>query len=85
MIGRNDIKHRTRYKLKRLQMKARVRIRNLIDDCHRKAIQWLCSNYLVILLPSMKHRTREKRGRGGLGRRQQDPYILGATTDSNKD
>jgi putative transposase len=33
-------------------MTARKRIRCLIDDCHRKAAKWLCSNYRVILLPS---------------------------------
>jgi len=51
-MAQKEIRHKTRYKLKKLERKARERIKNLVDDCHRKAIQWLCSNYHLILLPS---------------------------------
>jgi len=50
-------------------MKARMRIRNLIDDSHRKAIQWLCSNYHVILLPKYETQNKTKKGKRGIGKK----------------
>jgi putative transposase len=50
LIDSKKIKHRKRYKLKKVAMRKRKKIRNFVDDCHRKAIKWLCSNYNVILL-----------------------------------
>jgi len=52
LIDSKNIKHKKRYKLRKLAMKKRKKIRNLVDDCHRKAISWLCSNYHLILLPT---------------------------------
>lgn len=51
-MAQKEIRYKTRYKPKKLERKVRERIKNLVDDCHRKAIQWLCSNYHLILLPS---------------------------------
>ncbi len=50
-------------------MKARMRIRNLIDNCHRKAIQWLSSNYQVILLPKYETQNKTKKGKRRIGKK----------------
>jgi putative transposase len=31
-----------------------ARVRNLIDECHKKMVHFLCMNYSVVLLPSFK-------------------------------
>jgi putative transposase len=50
--GNADLRHRARYHMRRAWRKMHWRIRNLVDDCHKKIVKFLCSNYSVILLPS---------------------------------
>ena len=45
------VNHRTRKGLKRVQMRIRKRIRNLVDEFHKKAAKFLCDNFKVIFLP----------------------------------
>jgi len=42
---------RRRCRMRRAGARIRTKIRNLIDDIHRKMIKWLCQHYEVILLP----------------------------------
>ena len=48
------ILHRKRYRLKRAGMQIHRKIRNLVDDLHKKLVRWLCENHTVILLPSFE-------------------------------
>ena len=64
----NNFKHRQRYKRRRASGKLRIRIRNMINDFHRKLCKWLCENYRVIIIPkfqssNMVRKTRRKIGR----------------------
>jgi putative transposase len=49
-----DITHKKRYKLKKAGLRIQLKIRNLIDDLHKKIAKWLCENYQVILLPKFE-------------------------------
>jgi putative transposase len=50
-------------------MKARKRIKNMVDDCHRKAVKWLCSNYHVILLPKYETSNMVKKEDRNIGKK----------------
>jgi putative transposase len=47
-----SITHRHRYGIKKAIGRIYTRIRNLVDDVHRKACKWLCEQYDTILLPA---------------------------------
>lgn len=57
------IRHKGRYRMWRAWRKMQWRIRNLVDDCHKKMIKFLCSNYDVILLPSFETQQMVARAR----------------------
>ena len=40
--------------MRRAWHKMQWRIRNLVDECHKKMVKFLCANYSVILLPAFK-------------------------------
>jgi len=46
-----DVRHRQRYHLKRAALRVCGKIRNLVDDAHRRFAKWLCKNNRVILIP----------------------------------
>jgi putative transposase len=58
-----DIRHRKRYRLKRVAHRLRLRIRNLVDDLHKRLAKWLCTSYRSILLPEFRTSQMVKRGR----------------------
>ncbi|HWU42665.1 MAG TPA: transposase, partial [Bdellovibrio sp.] len=47
-------RHRKRYKLKRSGRRKQRRIRNKVDELHKKLSKWLCENYNIILLPKFE-------------------------------
>ena len=53
-ITHSNLHHKARYRMRRAWRKMQWRIHNLIDDCHKKMVKFLCSNYSVILLPSFE-------------------------------
>lgn len=53
---------RFRYKLRRCMLRIQKKIRNLVDDCHRKLAKWLCSNHRIVILPEFQ--TKRMIGRG---------------------
>ncbi len=57
-----EVNHRTRYKLRRAALKIRRKIRNLVDDAHRKLTKWLCQNYQVVLIPLFETQQMVRRG-----------------------
>jgi putative transposase len=48
------IRHKQRYRMRRAYRKMQWRVRNLVDECHKKLVKFLCSNYSVVLLPSFE-------------------------------
>lgn len=49
-----DIRHRQRYKLNRRAELYRRRIRNAVDETHKKLAHHLCSSYDLVLLPEFR-------------------------------
>jgi putative transposase len=69
------LSRRKRYRMRRAFMRARLRLRNLVDECHKKVVLFLVRNYSLILLPSfetsqmvsrIKRRIRSKTARAML-------------------
>ncbi len=54
---------RLRYCLRKAAQKIRVKIRNLVDELHRKAANYLCTKYKVIFLPTFEVKNMVKRGK----------------------
>ena len=49
--ARKEIRHKKRYRIRRAMFRIRQKIRNRVDDLHRKLAKWLCKTYKVIVLP----------------------------------
>lgn len=49
-----SVRSRQRYRMRHAWRKMQWRVRNLIDECHKKITNFLVSNYNVILLPSFE-------------------------------
>jgi putative transposase len=49
-----ELRHKSRYRMRRAWRKMQWRVRNLIDECHKKVVKFLVANYSVILLPSFE-------------------------------
>lgn len=56
------ITHKQRYSLQRAAQRVRLKIRNLIDDVHKKLCKWLCENYRVVLIPKFETSRMVRRG-----------------------
>ena len=73
-LARKEGRHRTRYRMRRKVMpRIRRKIRNLVDEVHKKLTKWLVSNYETILLPKFETSqmvTRAKRRIGSKTARQ---------------
>jgi len=53
---------RNRYRMKRAGLKILRKIRNLVDDLHKKCVKWLCENFRVVLLPLFETSKMIRRG-----------------------
>jgi len=54
---------RLRYRLRKAAQKIRVKIRNLVDELHKKAANYLCTKYHLIFLPTFEVKNMVKRGK----------------------
>ena len=52
--GQKGVKHRKRYRLQKAARRVRKKIRNLVDELHKKLTKWLVSSYETILLPKFE-------------------------------
>jgi putative transposase len=52
--SKKDVRHGRRYRLKKAAMRVRLKVRNLIDEMHKKLAKWLCENYTTVLLPAFE-------------------------------
>ena len=59
--SQKDIKHQKRYRLKRAARRIRKKIRNLVDEVHKKLSKWIVENHHTVLLP--KFETQKMVGR----------------------
>ncbi len=50
--SQKEIRHSKRYRMKKAALRIQLKIRNLVDDLHKKMVKWLCNSYRLILLPS---------------------------------
>ncbi|MCS6782275.1 MAG: transposase [Gloeomargarita sp. SKYG98] len=46
--------HKQRRRMRMAAFRMRERIRNLVDECHKKVAHWLTTNYRVIFLPTFE-------------------------------
>jgi len=54
---------RLRYRLRKAAQKIRIKIRNLVDELHKKAANYLCTKYKIIFLPTFEVKKMVKRGK----------------------
>ncbi|MGB2444664.1 MAG: hypothetical protein ACPIC5_07965, partial [Candidatus Poseidoniaceae archaeon] len=67
--SQKDVRHRKRYRLQRAGRRIRRKIRNLVDELHKKLATWLCLNYRVVLLPEFETSKMIRRGQRKIGSR----------------
>jgi len=60
--SQKDIKHKKKYSLQKAARQVHLKIRNLIDEVHKKLAKWLCENYKVVLLPKFETSQMLRRG-----------------------
>jgi putative transposase len=57
-----DVRHQKRYRLKRAGARLQLKIRNLVDDLHKKLAKFLCENYQRIIIPKFETQGMIRRG-----------------------
>ena len=67
--NQNDVRHRKRYKMRRAAMRIRKKIRNLINDAHRKLATLLVENFRIVLIPLFETQKMSKRSSRRIGKK----------------
>ena len=65
LVSKTDQKtttHAKRYRYKKAQARIRKKIRDLVDEFHKKTSTYLCRNYDTILLPTFETQQMSRRG-----------------------
>lgn len=65
--SQRDVRHRKRYRLQKAARRLRERVRNLVDEAHKKLAKWLCDNFRVVLLPAFATSAMIRRGQRRIG------------------
>jgi len=65
--SQSGVRHRKRYRLKKAARRIRKKIRNLVDEVHKKLTKWLVSNYETILLPKFETSSMVTRAQRKIG------------------
>ena len=65
--SQHGVRHKKRYKLQRAARRVRERVRNLVDEAHKKFSKWLCENHHAILLPAFATSQMIRRGQRRIG------------------
>jgi putative transposase len=55
--SQHTTKHAKRYRYKKAGARVQCRIRNLVDEFHKKTTRWFCENYSTIFLPKFETQT----------------------------
>lgn len=65
--SQKGVRHRRRYRLKKAARRIRKKIRNLVDELHKKLTKWLVSSYETVLLPKFETSEMVWRGKRRIG------------------
>lgn len=65
--SQKEIRHRKRYKLKQAARRIRKKIRNLVDEAHKKFVKWIVEQYHTVLLPEFATQRMVKRAQRRIG------------------
>ena len=65
----DGVRHRQRYKMKKAADRIRLKVRNLVDEVHKRLAKWLCENYRCVLIPEFQTSRMVRRGQRRLNRR----------------
>ena len=57
-----SVRHASRYRMRKAAARIRLKIRNLVDELHKRLAKWLCENYEVVLLPAVETSQMLRRG-----------------------
>jgi putative transposase len=60
--SQKEVKHHKRYRMRRAGRRIQAKIRNLVDDLHRKLTKWLVEHYRVVLIPVFETQRMIRRG-----------------------
>lgn len=63
------VKHHGRYRMKRAALRIHAKIRNLVDDLHRKLTKWLVTHYRVVLIPPFATQQMIRKGARCIGKK----------------
>jgi putative transposase len=77
-------KHSKRYRYKKAGARIQRRIRNLVDEFHKKTTKWACENYSTIFLPKFETQKMVSISQKKLNSKTAR-NMLGVTTDSRRD
>lgn len=58
----SSARHASRRRIKKAIGRIYDRVRNLVDDVHKKAAKWLCENHQVVLIPKFSSQQMTRRG-----------------------
>lgn len=58
-----DVRHRQRYCMRVAARRIRLKIRNLVDEVHKRLAKWLCENYRCIVLPKFETSQMIRKGK----------------------
>ena len=65
--SQSDVRHRKRYKMKRAARRIRKKIRNLVDELHKKFVKWIVEQYHTVLLPEFQTQKMARRADRRIG------------------
>ncbi|KAK9319454.1 putative transposase DNA-binding domain-containing protein [Lipomyces orientalis] len=66
-LSMKGLDHWTRWPMRRAAARIRRRIRNLVDDMHKRAAKYLCSSYGLVILPTFLTQQMVDTGRRRIG------------------
>lgn len=61
--SQKEVGAKKRYRMKKAGRRIHFRIRNLVDELHKKLVRWLCLHHTVVLLPKFDTQQMVRRGR----------------------
>lgn len=62
-------RNRSKRSHQRAALRVKQRIRNLVDELHKKLATWLCQNYATVLIPEFGVQQMVKKGKRKIGKR----------------
>ena len=68
-MHRKGVKHKQRYNMKKASLKIQKKIRQRIDDSHRRLAKFLCCNYRAIIIPKFGVSEMVRKKRRNIGSR----------------